>query len=353
MAYTTINKSTEHFNTKLYTGNGSTQSITGVGFQPDWVWIKSRSQAVNHYGFDAVRGATKGLSQNITNGESTRDSTWFNSFDSDGFTIGSEANINNNSDTYASWNWKAGTTGSGTSTGSGTGKAYSYSVNTTAGFSIIKYKGNGTPGHTIPHHLGTTPDTIIAKRLSDANNWSVYHKDSFTSQAAPGVLYLNTTAGKANDVNVWGNSTVTIDSTVFSLGDYEGTNYNDSDYIAYCFAEKTGYSKFGSYTGNGNANGPFIYTGFKPAWVMIKPTSYANSWGIFDDKRPGYNVTKNRLEADGDGAENTNLDYFDFLSNGFKVRTSNGHPNTSSGTLIYMAFGQSLVGSNNVPCTAR
>ena len=352
MAYTTINKSTDYFNTKLYTGNGGTNAITGVGFAPDLTWIKVRNATQNHYWYDKVRGVQEKISSNNTGAQVDMGTAGLNTFGTDGFTVGNDTDQNNNGDTYASWNWKAGTTGSGSTSGSGTYKAYSYSVNTTAGFSIVKYVGNGTAGHTIPHHLGATPDTIIVKRLSATNNWSVYHKDSFVSQSDPGVLYLNTTAGKASDVNVWGNSSVTINSTVFSLGDYEGTNYNDSDYIAYCFTEKTGYSKFGKYTGNANADGTFVYTGFKPNFLLIKCISDTDHWILADNKRPGFNDNYD-LYPNLNNAEYTGTAYqTDILSNGFKLRSTDAISNGSQ-TYIYMAFGQTLVGSNNIPCTAR
>jgi hypothetical protein len=266
-----------------------------------------------------------------------------------------QLHLNVNGRTYVAWNWNAaGATGSGTTTGSGTGKAYNYTVNTTAGFSIIKYKGNGTAGHTIPHHLGATPATIIVKRTSATNNWSVYHQKSFTSQAAPGVLYLNTTAGKANDVNVWGNSTVTINSTVFSLGDYEGSNYNDSDYIAYCFAEKRGYSKFGTYTGNGSADGAFAYTGFKPGIIMLKRTDTTSNWVIEDNKRIGFNEKNYHVYPNLSNAESTNY-FIDQLSTGFKLRGSAGDTNGSGGTYVYWAWAASTLvdSTGKISSTAR
>ena len=354
MAYSTINKSTLHQNTIIYTGNGNaSRSITGVGFQPDWTWFKSRSGTNWHNLYDAVRGVTKALASNESDTEDTR-AQGLTAFGSDGFTVGTDSNVNGNTNSLVAWNWKAGTTGSGTTTGSGYGKAYSYSVNTTAGFSIVTYKGNGTAGHTIPHHLGATPSFIIVKNrdTSSGAQWSVYHKDSFTSQSAPGVLYLNTTAGKSNDTNVWGNSTVTIDSTVFSVGDYDGTNKNDDDMIAYVFAEKTGYSKFGSYTGNSSSDGVFVYTGFKPSFVMVKNISASQSWWMWDNKRLGYNSSNYRLRPDTSGAESAD-NKVDFISNGFKFRDGDNAWNYSGNTFIYMAFGQSLVGSNNVPATAR
>jgi len=362
MAYTTINKHTDYFNTVTYTGNTTDdRTISGVGFQPDWNWTKNRSASQDHWLADAVRGSTKIIRSNGTNIETTAPSNGsISSFNSDGYVLqaGSSGDLNYNTENnnYVSWNWKAGTTGTGYTTGSGTSNSYSYSVNTTAGFSIINYVGNGTAGHTIPHHLGATPSMIIVKNRdrSTSAQWSVYHKNSFTSQSAPGVLYLNLTTAKSNDTNVWGNSTVTIDSTVFSVGDYEGTNQTNDNIIAYCFAEKTGYSKFGTYTGNGNADGTFIYTGFKPAWVMIKRTNSTSNWSILDNKRLGFNsaVSPRELYANANDQE-YDSNRFDIISNGFKLRTSGGDGNASGGTYIYMAFGQSLVGSNNVPCTAR
>ena len=175
MAYTTINKSTDYFNTLLYSGNdGTGRSITGVGFQPDFVWIKDRSNAINHSLFDAVRGATKELNSNTNTAEET-ENDMLTAFGTDGFTLNSAGGVNGNNNNYASWNWKAGTTGSGNTTGSGTYKAYSYSVDTTAGFSIIKYQGNGTAGHTIPHHLGAVPEWILVKDLDTTINWQMYH----------------------------------------------------------------------------------------------------------------------------------------------------------------------------------
>ena len=350
-----INKPSDYFNTKLYTGNGSYgHGITGVGFQPDFVWIKSRSNADNHNLYDAVRGTDKSLLTNGSNTEATSVNR-LHSFDSDGFTVDDHTPINRNGGTHVSWNWKAGTTGSGYTTGSGASNSYSYSVNTTAGFSIINYVGNGTAGHTIPHHLGATPSFIIVKNrdTSSGAQWCVYHKDAFTSQSAPGVLYLNTTAAKSNDTNVWGNSTVTIDSTVFSVGDYHGTNKTNDNIIAYCFAEKTGYSKFGSYTGNGNADGTFVYTGFKPAWFLLKKTDGANAWYLYDNKRAnGSNVNDDALSPNNNDAEfSSNMD---FLSNGVKIRTSGTGENASGSNFIYMAFAeQPLVGTNNIPATGR
>ena len=345
MAYTTINKSTDYFNTKLFTGNGSTQSITGVGFQPDWVWYKNRSATANHGLFDAVRGATKLIQSNASGAEQTVSGV--TSFDSDGFGIGADSDGNGNGNNIVAWNWKAGTTGSGNTGGSGTYKAYSYSVNTTAGFSIVKYKGNGTAGHTIPHHLGVVPKFIIVKRIDGASPWHTYHASLGNTQR----MSLNETDATSSDSTAWNNTTPT--SSVFTVGNSGTTNVNDADTVAYCFAEKTGYSKFGTVNGNGNNDGPFVYTGFAPSFVLYKKYNGAGDWYFVDNKRPGYNDNDKRLYANTNQAEET-YDLINLYSNGFKLTNStHTYTNDSAGTYLYMAFGQSLVGSNNVPCTAR
>jgi len=351
MAYTDIDKPSDYFNTKLYTGTGATHNITGVGFQPDWVWIKERNSAVSHHLYDSVRGATKRLESDNTDAETTA-GTFLTSFDSDGFTLGSNGGLNGSSDTYVAWNWKAGTSVSGNTGGSGTAKTYTGSVNTDAGFSIIRYIGNSTSGHTIPHHLGTTPALVIARTISVAKDWNVYHHKN-TSAPETDVLVLNTTAATADDLGVWNDTAPT--SSVVTLGDSSQLNTNDATCIMYAFAEKTGYSKFGSYVGNGNADGTFVYTGFKPAWVLVKRTDSAEGWYIFDNKRSDFNLSDDALRANLSNAEISNWGVgFDFLSNGFKARATDASINSSGGSYIYMCFAEApLVGSNNVPCTAR
>ena len=347
MAYTTINKSTDYFNTKLYTGNGSTQSITGVGFQPDMVWTKQRDAVRNHVLFDAVRGATNGVKPN----ESQAEFTWTNSvtsFDTNGFSVGGAGEVNYSGGSMASWNWKAGTTGSGTTGGSGTAKAYSYSVNTTAGFSIVKYAGNGSAGHTIPHHLGAVPKMIIVKDLTDNEAWRVYHAGL---GSASKYLELNSTLAETTDNAIWDGATPT--SSGFLVGSANPVNNSTHDYIAYCFAQKTGYSKFGTYTGNGNADGTFVYTGFKPAFVIQKSSVSTYDWVILDNKRDSFNVVNESLYANLSNAEQTSNDT-DFLSNGFKLRSTAAGNNGNGTTFIYMAFAEApLVGTNNVPANAR
>jgi len=345
MAYTTINKSTDYFNTKLYSGNGSTQSITGVGFQPDWVWTKQRSGTEHHNSNDAVRGATKVIFPNLTNAEQTV-SNLITGFVSDGFSVGDNAGANNNGSTYASWNWKAGGSASSNTDGSITS---SVSANTTAGFSIVSYTGNATDGATVGHGLGAVPDMLIGKDLSDTSGWGVWHKDLTNAGYK---LSLNTTDGQADDSALFGGSSRTAPtSSVFTLGSGGGLNGSNAN-IVYAFTSITGYSKFGSYTGNGNADGSFCYLGFKPAWVMLKKTNNTESWLIMDNKRQGYNPENEYLIADLNNAEGT-PNHIDLLSNGFKLTSTGGGFNGSGDTFIYMAFGQSIVGSNNVPCTAR
>ena len=343
MAYTTINKSTDYFNTKLYTGNGSTQSITGVGFQPDWVWIKERSSTSSHALFDAIRGATIKLSSNNTdaNNTSTADLT---SFNSDGFTNGNSGAVNESGQTYASWNWKANGTGSANTDGSITSTV---SVNTTAGFSIVKYAGSNS-NVTVGHGLGVAPKMILIKNLSSVTSWTVYHESIGNDKR----LVLNT-EGAQEGTNQFSFGTSPT-SSVFALGGgYGDVCTSGADYIAYCFAEKQGFSKFNSYSGAGS-NLPFIYTGFKPAFVMIKRSDVSDNWNIFDNKRNEFNLTDKRLYPNSNSAELTASSVsLDLLSNGFKLRGTDSQINNSSGTYIYMCFRQSIVGSNNIPATAR
>ena len=345
MAYSTISKPSLHFNTKLYTGNGSTQSITGVGFQPDFTWLKSRSNANVHALFDAVRGVTKRMSSNDSSAEYTEAGA-LTAFDSDGFSLGNWTSTNGNGHTLASWNWKAG--GAGSANTDGTINS-TVSVNTIAGFSIVKYEA--TANATIGHGLGVKPAMVITKSRDDSTNWASWHQNLTGGNENDRYVNLNTTAADDNYTNYWGTGGFT--SSVFGVSN-TGFHNNSNSMIAYCFAEKKGYSKFGSYTGNGNADGTFIYTGFKPAWVMYKVSSTTSDWYIQDNKRLTYNVNNTRLEANNSDAEVTGAaDSIDMLSNGFKMRNASASFNASGATYIYMAFGQSLVGSNNVPCTAR
>jgi len=340
-----INKPTDYFNTKLYTGNGSTQSITGVGFQPDWTWIKGRSVAYGHSVYDVIRGAGYRLEPNTTNGEGTY--TSFVSFDSDGFSLGSGAAVNENTQTFASWNWLASNTTASNTDGSIT---TTISANQTSGFSIISYTGNATSGATIGHGLNAVPKIIfVKKRDNTVENWAVGIQE--ITGVSNDSLWLNLTNG-SSAVSSWWNSTSPTTSLI-TLGNGGGVNDNGSDYIAYCFADVKGFSKFGSYTGNGSTDGTFVYTGFKPAFVMIKRSSDTEGWWMQDNKRTGFNPSNDRLEANASGAE-SDLNSIDILSNGFKCRQTYNGINASGSTYIYMAFAESpLVGTNNTPATAR
>ena len=347
MAYTTINKSSDYFNTKIYTGTGSSNALTGVGFEPSLTWIKSRSNPYSHTLTDAVRGVTKHISTNNTNDEYTS-TTEITSFDSDGFTVGTDAGVNNSSSTFASWNWLAN--GQGSSNTDGSINTTYTSANTTSGFSIIKYTGTGSAGATIGHGLGVKPAMIIIKNLNITQDWVVYHQ----AITANKILYLNMT-NDPNDNNVFFNDTEPTNSLI-TLGSNSTVNGSGNSHIAYCFAEKKGFSKFGSYTGNGNIDGPFNYCGFKPAFLMLKKTSGTGDWFINDVKRNTFNVVNTQLYPNLNAAEeNVNATQLDILSNGFKLKgTTSNALNSGNDTYIYLAFAESsIVSSNGVPAAAR
>jgi hypothetical protein len=342
MAYTTVNKATNYFNTKLYTGNGSSQSITGVGFQPDMVWNKARNATEDHALVDVIRGVTKTIYPSDTANEQTR-AYGLTAFGTDGYTVGNGTYFGNNGTNYASWNWKAGNSQGSSNTDGSINTTYT-SVSTTSGFSISQYTGTGSNA-TVGHGLGVAPKFIFTKCTSHTSDWMVYYGD------ATDFLKLNETNATEDLNTVWNDTAPT--NLVFSLGSNGDVNTSGRTYIAYCFAEKTGFSKVGSYTGNGNANGAFVYTGFKPSWIMIKRTDDTDTWTIYDNKRTGFNVDNNPLFANDTAVESTDDD-LDLLSNGFKIRRNSGRVNTSGGNMIYMAFAEApLVGTNNIPATAR
>ena len=347
MAYTTIKKPSDYFNTKLYTGNGSTQSITGVGFAPDLAWIKRRSSTQKHGLYDAVRGATKVLASDATDAESTHDG--LTSFDSDGYTLGNIGRTNTSSETYVGWNWLGA---NGTAANTDGTISSTVSVNTTSGFSIVSWTGDNSGSATIGHGLGAIPDVVIIKNRTDAANWGVKHSSMTSGHMA--VLNGTDASSDRNGSTNGGIGNLTSSTTFGFIGGSAGVpevNGSSDAMIAYCFAEKKGFSKFGSYTGNGNADGPFIYTGFKPAFVLQKRSDSTSNWHIFDNKREPENVMDKFLAPNDSAAEGTATG-FDFLSNGFKSRTSSFWNNQSGGTYIYMAFAeQPLVGDN--PATAR
>ena len=345
-----IDKPNLHFNTKLYTGNGSANhSITGVGFQPDWTWIKSRDNTYGHFLFDAVRGAGKQLYTTNATAEGTNLNNLY-SFDSDGFSLAQSGNddvTNQNNINFASWNWKAN--GAGSANTDGSINTTATSVNTTAGFSICKWAGSGANA-TIGHGLGVAPKMIITKSLG-TSAWGVYHESLGNTK----VLFLDTTAAESANVAYWNNTSPT--SSVFSVGTDSAVNHSGNDMIAYCFAEKKGYSKFGSYTGNGNADGTFVYTGFKPAFVLVKRYSGTEQWQMTDSVRDK-DVSPNfaRLNPDTTSAESTNTTWakIEKFSNGFKLGGTDTVSNGSGSSYIYMAFAENpIVGSNNVAAVAR
>ena len=349
MAYTTINKSGDYFNTKLYNGTGSSNAITGVGFQPDFTWIKRRNSATAHHLHNAISGATKVLNSNTSNAEST-DAQKLSSFDSDGFTVGTNGDANNSSGTFASWNWLGA---NGTSANTDGSISSTVSANTTSGFSIVKWTPTNTnTPQTIGHGLGVAPSMIIVKNIQRAVDWKVYHKSIGNTHA----LTLNGTNAKHDDTGYWEDTTPT--STVFTTGNGSGYTVGavTENFIAYCFAEKTGYSKFGSYTGNGNADGVFVYTGFKPAYVTIKRTNATSDWHHFDNKRgdPVNNGGWDYLKLNDSGVEGTASGRVDFLSNGFKLRYATGNLNEDGDSFIYNSFAEApLVGTNGVTAKAR
>ena len=458
MAYSTIDKSTAYFNTKTFTGTaGSAQSITGVGFRPDWLWIKHREDVSNHKLQDAIRGSTKVIGSNETSAEATV-AQGVTSFDSDGFSLGTDASVNGTgAKGIVAWNWLAGgtapaitysvkvvsdsgnkyrfddfgtsavtldlqeggtytfdqsdssnaghplrfytasdksggeyTTGVTTNGTPGSSGAYTritvaasaptlyyqcsahagmggqantnstfgssnfsgsiqstVSANTTAGFSIVSYTGTGS-AQSMGHGLGSTPKIVIVKSRTDASTAWIFY--TTVIDGSMDTLALQSTNGKSDS-----STTVPASSVFYVPASSSNVNTSSKNYIAYCFAEKKGYSKFGTYTGNGNSNGTFIYTGFKPSWILIKQTSGTNlqSWWMIDAKRDPYNVCDENLRANGNAAASESYDMLDIVSNGFKTRWSDTAINGSGVSYIYMAFGQSIVGSNNVPATAR
>jgi len=342
--YTAIKNSTAHFNTVTYSGSNSSQSITGVGFQPDWVWMKQRGGTTDHKLADAVRGANKNITSNSNAAETTH--TYFTSFDSDGFTLdGNVSDYNKSGLEYVSWNWKAN--GAGSSNSDGTISS-TVSVNTTAGFSIVSYTGNGTTGATVGHGLGVKPNLIILKyRNVGSTNWQVYH----SSLGATKYLQLNSNGASTTSNTRWNDVEPT--NQVFTLGSSGDVKTNGGQYIAYCFAEKRGFSKFGAYSGFSNTNGPFLYTGFKPKYVCIKCTSTTDHFVVDDTARSPFNEANHTLYSNLSNAEYTAGAYgIDIVSNGIKIRNLDGNYSSNGRAYVWWAFAdEPLVGDN--PATAR
>ena len=348
MAYTTVDKSSLHFTPKLWTGNnGASLTISGLNFQPDLTWIKARNATETHGLYDIIRGALYRLQSSSSNASTSTTGT-VTGWTSDGFSLGTSDEVNGTYN-YASWNWKANGTGSANNAGSINATV---SANTTSGFSIVQYTGNGSSGATVAHGLGVTPKVIIVKRQPATDQMIMYHPDL---NATPQNYYIRVSdAGVSSDfAGMWNDTAPT--SSLFSIGNSATTNANSEAMIAYCFAEKQGFSKFGKYVGNGNSDGSFVYLGFKPAWILIKDIGRAEAWYMFDNKRLGYNGATADFIANTNVVEsNSSATLLDFLSNGFKLTGTTDHLNGSGQNFIYMAFAEApLVGSNNVPATAR
>ena len=336
----------DFFKPLLYTGNGSTQTISGAGFQPDFTWIKGDNSEY-HRAYDSVRGATKEIYPNANLGEGTNANS-LTSWNADGFAVGTETGVNTNTDDYSAWNWKAGTS-SGLSGGTITPSAYS--INTTSGVGIYQYAGTSSNG-TIAHGLGTAPECVIVKKFSAADSWWVYHQGT----GAGKYMVLDTTAAPVTNSAAWNDSAPT--DTLIHLGTAGNTNSSSGSptYIMYAFAPVKGFSSFGKYYGNNNDDGPFIYTGFRPAFLMVKQSNDVGDWLIMDDKRVGYNPDNNYFKANATSASQGAANKCDILSNGFKPRSSGaGHDlNGASDTYNYMAFAEfPMVSSNSKAGTAR
>ena len=357
MAYATISKPSLHYNTKLYTGNGSTQSITGLGFQPDLNWIKCRDVSENHNISDSVRGdsgANSGYYYITPNANDMQGSgsgnTYVSSLDADGFSIGNNDVVNTNAQPFISWNWKANGAGSANTDGSINSTV---SANTTAGFSIVKWNaGSSGSAYTVGHGLGAVPKMIFVKKLDvSAGDWVVYHE----AMGNAGGMEMPSTGGY-NAVSGWFNTTSPT-SSVFSIGTNGNVNTTNANYIAYCFTDIKGYSKALSWTANNNNNGAFVYTGFTPAWFLFKTSNDTRNWHIVDNKRDGYNVITKFLRANTANAEANNNPngVCDFLSNGIKFRTdSSDFAGTSN--FIGLAFASEPLVANvgeSIPATAK
>ena len=333
MAYTTIDDPTLFFRVKAYSGTGSAASITfditDTSMQPDLVWIKNRSNSGNHGMWDSVRGASEQIYPNQTYGESTAANS-LTAFNSNGFSVGSDGDQNGSGNSLVAWAWKE---------------------STTAGFDIVTYAGDGVEGRNISHSLGAKPHWMVVKNRSSSVKFAVYHEKN---TSAPGTdhLQLNSDAATSDDDSTWDDTEPT--SSVFRVKSSTSTNGSSANYIAYLWTPIKGFSKFSSYVGNGSNSGTMIFTGFKPAWVLIKLSSGSgNSWNIFDNKREGYNPDNDALFADVNGTETT-TDHLDILSNGFKIRNNSSAVNTSGATYVYMAFAESpFTNSNGVPTNAR
>ena len=360
MAYTTVNKSSDHFKPLAFTGTGSSNAVTGVGFQPDFVWFKNRSAgSTEHNIFDVHRGVQKRLI--IKTNQEQPATQGLTAFGADGFTVGTDTSVNGSGNVIGAWCWKGGgavSADNNTDVDSGypdgNGEDSTVSVNTAAGISVIKYTGSGGGGANVwrGHGLGANPMFQMFKKQNGRDeNWVVRHNKIADNK----YLKLNGSDAETSSSTMF-NNIAQNNNTYFVVGSANETNEAACPIINFCFAEVKGFSKFGSYIGNGNANGPFNYTGFRPAFVMAKCSSTtsggAGSWYIFDSARIGFNIANYSVKANDVDAEATST-YMDILSNGFKIRNAAADLNAAGQTYIYAAFGQTMVGTNGVACTAR
>ena len=358
MAYTTIDDPSKYFQTATWTGSSGTDTITFDGnsdLQLDWLWSKCTSNAHSHALMDTSRitsGDYLPLFADTTDVEQTFYDSELQSILSDGFTVGTQPHAGGDGKTYVGFAWKANGGSTTSVSASGTVLAGTYQANTTAGFSIMTYTGEDDTVNTVTHGLGAVPAWIIVKgRSGSGRHWRVYHHKN-TSAPETDYLRLNETGATTDDVNYWYDTAPT--SSVFSISTANDVNANTETYVAYAFAEVQGYSKFGSYTGNGNADGPFVYTGFKPAWLLVKRTDSTGDWSMYSNKLGGGNPINGRLEPNNDDTIVTGDNNFDFLSNGFKGRDTPTQMNADGGTYIYIAFAEHpFVSSKGVPTTAR
>ena len=352
MSYTNgLDDPSAFFQCTLYTGNGSNDlSITNSGnsdLQPDWVWIKQRDSR-DHFLFDSVRGVLQYVASNTDAAESTL-SDGLKSFNSNGFTIDDGVGINQNNDPHVSWNWKAGTSFTNDASSTGIGATDSAgSVNETAGFSVCTYTGVGGTSTTIKHGLSTAPTVMLIKNRSSDKDWGVYHQGIGNTHR----LYLNLTDAATSAIGTFRNTSPT--SSIFTVGDHASVNTSGNNYVAYIFSERQGHSKFGSYTGNANVDGTFVYTGFKPALIIFKNADSGSAdWVLYDNKRDGFNSNNIALYPNASAGDDTGNDP-DILSNGFKQRATGSDRNGNGENIIYMAFAENpFVTSTGVPATAR
>ena len=362
MAYTTIDDPSEYFTTLLYTGNATddrnlTNDANAGNFKPDWLWLKERTSTSSHQMLDSTRGTSVAVLPDSNSAEDT-DANRVQAFQTNGFQVGTASTVNENSETYVAWQWKAngGTTTTNDASSTGVGSIDSViQANTTAGFSMVTYTGNGTEGASWAHGLGVAPDLVIVKGRTNTDNWAVFNGTSTTTSRS---LHLETTQAEipVSSYNFWNLywDETRPSSTVVTLGVDAKVNGNNINFMAYCFASIPGYSKIGKYVGNGNAEGAYIPTGFKPAWVLAKRTDSANSWVILDNKRNTSNAVTNYLQPNAADVEGTSGLDIDFLSNGFKWRTTSAAVNANNGRYLYYAIAENpFVSSTGTPTTAR